>query len=44
MLIDIYMIKLKHKSSDTDWANWIFLKALAFVVCPGQIGDRNPKA
>jgi hypothetical protein len=34
MLIDIYMIQSKYKSSDIDWANWTFLKALAFALGP----------
>jgi hypothetical protein len=39
MLIDIYMIQSKCKSLDADWANWVFLKALAlaFAACPGSL-------
>jgi hypothetical protein len=42
MLIDIYMIQSEYKSSNTDWTNWAFLKALGFAACPGSLAPLSP--
>jgi hypothetical protein len=42
MLIDIYMIQSKYKSSNTNLANWAFLKALGFAACPGAPAPLSP--